>query len=418
MELWKSLRELTETVDASLPDPEGRHRVRHRHAGGIFRVYRQLHRDGRIYLGSASVPLGPEEFKPSPERWEEALEQAAEGRDPWYPLELPSSAPQVSRTSTLDKQDLARWVEPMEEILSQTLQGEPVLAVREHLRFAKTMVQYNDSFGKEREELRYQASLEVLMVPREAPDSQPFSAELRFSEFAPEVISGFLRDQARLTCDSFRVKPWEPQGDFLVLLRGATLAAVLGYLMEQLGAPALAAGTSGLSLHQPLWNHKGSPDPLTVTALAELYNSPKPGGFDDEGVVLKSHTLVSDGLVKGFWSTQATAHWLGLPLTGRPRNYSVSPGTQTWKALSGQRILEIHRLRWAQIDQATGTFSAEVGLADLHEGGTRTPVFGFTVEGNLRTILTNALFSSDVGTWEHYEGPEFLVVPSPFFRRL
>lgn len=414
MEQWKSLRAMTDTVEASLPD-QGSPMVRHRHAGGQFRVYRTFHHGGRPYLGSSVINLGPDELKPSPERWAQALAQAALVDDPWYPLEVPASASQPSSTSTLEKQDLARWIEPFEQVLTQALRAEPVLPVREHLTLTKKIVQYRDFTGLERDEVRYTASLEVLLVPKDAPEAHPFSAELRFSEFAPHLITGFLQDQARLTVDAYHPQPWEPEGEFGVLLQGPALAGIFDYLLGQLGGPALAAGQSELALHQRLWQREGS-NPLTITALAERYNSPESGGFDDEGLVLNSHTLVRDGTVKGFWTTQATAHWLGLPLTGRPRNYSVSPGTQDRKALAGQRIVEIHRLRWAEVDTATGEFSAEVGLADLHEGGQRRPIFGFTLKGNLKDALTKGRFSSDVGTWEHYEGPEFLVVPSTFFR--
>jgi len=413
MELWKSLRTLEETVDATLPDPEGDLVVRHRHTGGVFRVFQPFHREGRPYLGSASLELAADEVKPAPHRWSQALSQALDQADPWYPLEVPPAGLPTTPTSTLDKQELTRWIEPLDEVISQSLRGEPVFPLREHLRLTKRMVQYRDSFGKELDELRYEASMEVLMVSRKSPESHPFSAQLRFSEFAPEVIGGFLREQARLTCAAQEARPWVPSGPFLILLRGQALAGVMDFLMNQLGAEALAAGTSTLRVHAPLWETPAA-EPLTVTSLGQLYNSPEQGGFDDEGIVLHHHSLVKDGTVRGFWSTQSTAHWLGLPLTGRPRNFSVSPGTRTWKDLSGERILEVHRLRWAQSEAATGDFWAEVGLADLHENGHRSPVFGFTLKGNWREVLTNAQFSSDVGTWEHYEGPEFLVVSSVF----
>lgn len=414
MEQWKSLKTLTETVDASLPDPVN-HTVHHRRASGEFRVFAPYHRGGRPYLGSATLPLGPDEWKPDEARWASALEAARSVPDPWYPLDLPSTALPESRTSTMEKQELERWIEPMAEVIQKSLNGESALAVREHLRFERHLVQYRDSLGNELDAVRHSAWLEVLLVPRDAPESHPFTAELRFSEFAPEVITGFLRDQARLTVAAHRATAWEPVGDFQVLLRGAALASVFDFLLVHLGGPARASGVSQLSVGQTLWSVPK--EPLTITALADLYNSPEPGGFDDEGVVLQPRTLVKDGKVRAFWTTQATAHWLGLPLTGRPRNFSVSPGSATWASLSGQRVLEVHRLRWAQVDPATGEFAVEVGLADWHEEGRRRPVFGFSAQGNLRDVLTNALFSSEVASWEHLEGPEFLVVPSSVFRR-
>ena len=415
MDYWKSQQIQPSIVMAAFPELDNRSRVVETpHPTTHLTALREYHRNGRKYLGQEYLEI-PRNLGPLPdlEVLKQALVRAEACEDPWYPLRIDQDSLLSSKTSTLSKQELPAWIEPIQELLHEQSQGKEYLLQKEFIRLTKEDVRYRDSLGRDLSDVRYSGFLEVFLLPVGHPEAQPFHGELRFSEFSPGLFRSFLDEQGRLACETYRVQPWTPpESTFPVLIRGQAVAQVFGYLVRQLSATQLYSGASGLQIGHQLWDLKPQGDALTLHALPLLYDSPETSLFDAQGIILKHRVLVNEGRVENVLTNQQTAHWLGLPLTGLNRNISVSPGTVDLRSLAGETVLEIHRLRTAEVDDATGLFHAEVELADWHQNGQKTPVFGFELRGNLRDALSKARFSNDIGSWETYEGPEFILVPS------
>ncbi len=414
MNPWKSLSTYSSTVHASHPKVEGLSVHEETAVDTTFTVYRDFFRDGRKFTGKASfeVPGSDLRFPPG-QQLAEAEQRAELGSDPWYPvsLERPGSLP--SKTSSLSKQALTDWIEPIRQTLLEAVAGNDFELQNEFIRLSRQELRYRDSSGHELDDIRYVGYLEVFLLPKGQPEAHPFHGELHFSEFSPALFSNFLKEQGRLTLGTSRAVPFaRPRKEFPVVIRGQAVQQVFAYVMRQLRGPSLYSGASTLTRAQTLWGRESTGDLVTLNALVLLYDSPETALFDDQGTILKTQSLVKDGVVQNFLTNQEMAHWLGVPLTGLNRNLAVSPGTADLRQLAGQEVLEVHRLRTADIEESTGEFVAEVELADFHSGSHKTPVFGFALKGNLRDALSRAQFSREIGSWENFEGPEFLLVPS------
>jgi len=415
MEYWTSLRTRTATVQTSFSDSLV---VLHRELpveSTKFTVFRDFFSAGRKYTGRAEVLVTtPCNGVPTQRQLEEASIATENVADPWYPVKLLQHPSLPSKTSTFSKQELEDWVHPIQEVLSAACAGEAYQLLSEHVLLSREECRFRDSSGRDMSDVRYRGYLEVSLLPVDQPESHPVQGELHFSEFSPSLFRSFMGEQGRLTLGSSLAQVWvPPKQEFLVLLRGSAVRLIFNYLLRQLCGSALYKGDSQLVRGEPLWAVQSHADQVTMSALPLLYDSPCTSLFDDEGVVLKKHNLVTEGTVEGFLADQRTSHWLGLPLTGINQNFSVSPGSADFQQVAGSTVLEVHSLRMADIEDSTGDFVAVVELADFHSTQSKLPVTGFSLRGNLRTVLSEARFSSDIGSWENFEGPEFLLVPSP-----
>jgi len=155
MEPWKSLNLRTETADIALPRTDPRPILVRQGETTNLRVFRTFHRAGHQYLGASSVNLSPGDMEREGSLRAEAYFQAQKGSDPWYPLEVAQDVALPVRTSTLEKQDLDRWIEPFDGVIRGAALGQPFQTVKEHIRLEKKLVTYRDSFGRTLEETRF-----------------------------------------------------------------------------------------------------------------------------------------------------------------------------------------------------------------------------------------------------------------------
>jgi predicted Zn-dependent protease len=335
---------------------------------------------------------------------------------PWFPLEIHSPAVSQPSLSSFSKQKLQEWILPLQEILQKACEGEKFLLQSEFIRLERLERIYLDSFGRELVDLNWLATLDLLILPRALPDSQPVNFELRFSEFSPQDLLTQIQEKGENAVRFASAKPWNGKRPRVVYLRGHLIGDLMALLMRRLTGLSLYTGLSHEKIGSPIFQKTPQGDTITLGALASLYNSPYNSFFDDQGLTLSRHTLIEGGIVKSLLTSQETAFYLNLPLTGLNSNFSLAPGTLSKAEMSEEPALEILRWRTFDLDEASGRWSAVAEEAYYYENKFQHPVFGVRLFGTLEDLLTKARFSQEIGSWENYTGPEFLQVPGDFLR--
>ncbi len=403
---WKRLTRRSEICTAQFPAEPGQDSTSRQNrffeSQSTTHSYRETHYEGRKSYAHQTW-----------ERQGDEPEQKVLDEEiiPWFPLEITQPTATQNSVSSFSKQDLGEWIAPLQEILVRACEKEDFFLQSEFLRLEKEERLYQDSLGRELVDLTWHATVDLMILPRSSPETHPVTTEFRFSEFVPDVLGALVRERGRRALQFMSAKPWSNKRPEAVYLRGHLVGELVGLLVRRLSGLSLYAGLSREKLGQHLLGVLPQGDTITLQALPQLYNSPNTNFFDDQGLIFSRRTLVEDGIVRSFMTSQETAHYLGLPLTGLNGNFSLAPGTLTRQDLTTQPALEILKWRTFEVEEATGRWSAVAEEALWYENHQIQPVFGVPLRGDLAQLLTVARFSQDIGSWENYEGPEFLQIP-------
>lgn len=171
-------------------------------------------------------------------------------------------------------------------------------------------------------------------------------------------------------------------------------------------------GWSRFTVGQPIL--QGAPaegfDRLSISADATLAGGLGTFAFDDVGLPGKRIDTIVDGVFRTRACDQRYACWLGAPATGTWGNTVVAPGSVSEAVLlqpSGARPL-YQLLRFSQLSPhaTTGAFSGEVRFGwRIDADGTRTPIRGGSVSGNVFDAFARARLSREVAVRGRMHGP-------------
>jgi len=150
-------------------------------------------------------------------------------------------------------------------------------------------------------------------------------------------------------------------------------------------------------------------EPLTITSDGALDFATRSAPVGDEGDAIRRFPLVERGISVGLGLSMREAALRRRDPNGGVRNLVVAPGTWDGKP-SGDRTVEIRRLRALSIDPHTGDATLELALAIVHEHGKSTPFTGGTVRLDLVTALARARRSSTMIRRGAYLGPASVLI--------
>jgi predicted Zn-dependent protease len=198
-------------------------------------------------------------------------------------------------------------------------------------------------------------------------------------------------------------------GDAIWQLLGAGVTGGPGAILTQASAASAYDNISRLEVGRPISGEREpAGDPITVRANARLPYGLTSYRLDPDGVPAQDLLIVEDGILVARPATKRYADYLGLPTTGYASQIQVAAGNRTAASLledDGHRC-EVLAFSAANVDALTGNFGMEIRVGYDHgPDGTRRPVKGGSVTGNLFEALADARFSAETGLFPAYQGP-------------
>ncbi len=375
-----------------------------------LKVMRDFHSDGKKWTGEVLLNLDTSlDDKELVRLMEESYEEALKNPWPWYPHEQPSSESGSSLESSLHKKpSLDAWLDPMAQAFFSGTESPADWKIKTSVELIETV--YTDSQGRQFAHNGARCKIEAKSLYQKDQFQQ--------GEYLPDRLTHF----GRKLSDDFKLmenaEEWKDAFPDRVYLSGFLPAKVFSYLLRQLDGRSLYSGDSQLVKNGPVYQ-AAQGDKINLRALVRLYNSPYSRWFDEDGVVMHETELVKDHIVKNFTASKREAHFLALQLTGHLVNFSMGPGSLNQEALRETPYLEISTWEDFTLDEASGDFEALVPYA-LGASGLGTPRKAWTglrLSGNLRHLLSSSRWSTSIGQYENYEGPELIAIPSSFLRK-
>ena len=209
--------------------------------------------------------------------------------------------------------------------------------------------------------------------------------------------------QARNRSKALNIKDIELPEKLPVLVKDDMIEEIVGY--------ALAYGLSYRNVylkqdHYAL-NDKVSDNPFDLVLKGSISGCADSTRFDEHGVILKSRTIIKDGIVKAHHGDIQFGHYLKeTKISGKMEVAELKAQGSSYKK---EPHLIIESFSAPQLEEDSGYFGGEVRLAMYFDGKKYIPLTGLSISGNIYESLKNVRFSKEQTVLSDYKGPKYFI---------
>jgi predicted Zn-dependent protease len=377
-------------------------------------IFHDLPREngGSQLRGSASFTLVP---SPTPRidaqhMLAQSLVMAKAAGNPFYALPLPP-AQGYPTVENCDKEILEHPQESLEKLITaitDTVSKEAQIIASSTELFATTStIHFQNSRGIDATTQKTSIILEVILISSDgANDAEHYilTSRCRISDLHVEEL---IRRNAQFARDSLKASiPKTHKGQ--VIITGEALEDLFSPLIYHSSAQTVYRSLSRLRIGEPISATGASANgtALTLSSSRILPFGVETLAFDREGIPAMHTEIIRDGVMQQYWANQRYAQYLGIPVTGEFGNIIMAAGKEPYDALrSEDPTYEIVAFSWMNPDSQTGDFVAEIKLGYLYSHGSKIPIKGGSVSGNVFSAFGNFSASSETQFTGSFSGP-------------
>ena len=240
-----------------------------------------------------------------------------------------------------------------------------------------------------------ETSGEIVVGCREGEDVELFDY-FRYEGEQYSALTDRVGQRLREVRDRSNAHRLAEAGEYCVILEGECVREMLGYVLWRANARNVHTGYSTASVGG---NVPGRLPDITASATTP---------YSPEGIRMSDLPLVSDGRLTALVGNMRFCSYLGVSPTGEYEKLTAASGNCTLAQLCREKCLHLVSFSDFQFDPLDGYFGGEVRLGYLIEGDRITPVSGFSVSGNYRTLGDSFEFSTERYTDHSYDGPRYM----------
>ena len=190
--------------------------------------------------------------------------------------------------------------------------------------------------------------------------------------------------------------------DIKVLVQSDMLDRIVSNLCGNLSYRSVFMKDSHYAKNDVVSNNK-----FTLTAKGQINGCTGSKKYDGNGIVLKSKTLIKDGVVKGNYGSQQFGYYLNEKnITGSLPVCELKAKASTYKK---EKHLIIDSFSAPQLDEDSGYWGGEVRLARYFDGKKYIPLTGFSISGLIYDDIKNVEFSKEDVILPWYKGPKYMM---------
>ena len=265
--------------------------------------------------------------------------------------------------------------------------------------------EFDNSNGVHHKENNFEIKVEVIPTwkgEKEEVELYKFyeSGKIDYKQITLEIKQLLLN--AKLRSEAKTLKDVKIDSDTLVLVQNDMLDTILDNLCAN-------ASYQYNFLKMNHYNVKDlvSNNPFTLTLKGKVKGCINSSSFDNNGIVLKSKTIIKDGILKNIFGSIRFGYYLkqknitgSLPvalLDGKRYNYKK------------EKHLIIENFSSPQLDESSGYWGGEVRLARYFDGEKYIPLTGFSISGNIYEDIKEVKFSKEDCQMSSYLGPKYFI---------
>lgn len=372
-------------------------------------VYKNFEIDGVKYTGSSSLNFSPiysiEEIK---EKINNAVLAASFVRNKQYDLPSPvQDAIKPIESNFSEGNIIENIAKLVKDLYEEDNQYNAFINSSEFFIDKKT-IRIINSKGIDVSYTAYRGEIELITEADGEKESIELFQIINFGEYNQDYIKNAIKEQLYFTSLRAKAIPLPKIDQVPVILSGKASVGLWRYYLTQASAGQKYEHMHNNNINDDIQGEDVLGDRITLTLKPVIANSTKNRYFDEDGVFLKDHVIIKDGVLKEFSASKKFADYLQVKPTGIINNYAVSSGTMSEKELKKQPYLEVLSFSAFQMDSMTGNFGGEFRLAIYFDGEKEIPVTLGTVNGNIKAAQKNMYLSKELIQSDYFVGPKVI----------
>ena len=253
---------------------------------------------------------------------------------------------------------------------------------------SKKYIVHSNGFEAERISTYFSAGAEVTV--RDKNQSRPedyYYAAARFKSGLPDLasIGENAAERALKKCGQKKIE----SGSYTVVIENRAARRILSPLISAMNAKAVHLKRSFLCRMK---DKKIASEKLTLTDSPFIKRGQGSRLFDSEGIAAEKRTIISNGILKSFYSSWLYSKKTGLPPTSSsPSNLIFHPGTRGLDSIikSLNKGILITNFIGGNANSTTGDFSMGFQGFLIDSGKIQSPVNEMNISGNMTSLWNN-----------------------------
>lgn len=223
------------------------------------------------------------------------------------------------------------------------------------------------------------------------------------ADFNPKKV---IRERSEMARDMLRVRtPKSVRGP--VTISGESLIELFPPFLARIDAENLYRRIFQTKVGDDLFDSRiVTGDPLDLASDPTIPFGVHSAPFDADGLPLHRVQAIRNGRVESLLATKRYADYLDIPATGTMANIVVGAGSVSYGKLIEGPVRHLVSFSDLYADPISGDFVSEIRLGyEIGADGTRVPIKGGSLSGNVFDAFANCLMSQEVVHHENYVGP-------------
>lgn len=360
-------------------------------------VYRDFEENEKKFRGSSSIRIAPTMID---EEIASAIKDAAFAasfvKNEYYPLPEPSKDELITTQSKFDTAELSEWIPKIKDALYKHDDYKNGYINSTEIFLDNNNTTIINSRGIKQSFRNYNGHIEFITSWKEEGEEIELYKELMFSDFDAEYLSKSAQEMLEMSKEKAATKPTPNLGSFPVILKGEPVAELLKHYYLQSDAVKVYQHISIAKVNESMQGEDIRGDKINLVLDPAVKNSAVSSPVDNDGVVLKRHEIIKNGVLQKYWGSSQYSHYLNVETTGEISNMIFEGGSRTINEMRNEPHLEIVAFSDFQLNLMTGEFAGEIRLGWYFDGTIRTAVSGGSISGSLNALHDNIYLSKEL----------------------
>ncbi|PIE98778.1 MAG: modulator protein [Treponema sp.] len=375
-------------------------------------VYRDFEENGKKYRGSSTVKISPTMSETEiSEKIADAVFAAQFVKNEWYPLAKPTTEKAFKVKSSFDTDDLNSEAVKVKNAIYKNRKTKAKLNSAE-IFISNIEVQIVNSEGVDINFKSYNGFIEVITNCSIGTEDVEIYGDNSFASESEKLISEMISEQLRETEERANAKKAKHLNSVNVIITNKAVASFFRFYISQTSASMVYKKSSRAKIGENFQGENIKGDKLNIKLIPNMPNSPMSAPYDSDGLLLKEHTLLNNGVVKTFHGAIRFSHYLGVEPTGSIFNFEVEPGKLSETELKKEPYVEILTFSDFFNDPVTGDFGGEFRLARYFDGEKIHIINNGSISGNIFDAQKEFYFSKERTQHTSYLGPKSILIPN------
>jgi len=359
-------------------------------------IYQPVYLQQERFKGQASAKISPNEDEDHLiEVIQNLMKEASFIKNPYFELPLPSEPLDTKGSPLGDIQEIIQMMNDFYESEELSLNSYELFETFEETRII-------NSKGIDVTYFKPSHELEIVINAKNIDHEIEIYQDLRFGQANVADLKHRIGDACRQASDRKQaISTSKIEVPSKIIISKENVLPLMKYYLMQLNTNSIYRKYSTTTLNSRL-----GPTGFKLDGLDYLENSSRNQAYDEDGRIIKSVSLIEDGIVKKLWGAHVSSYYLNQEDTTQVYNFKIGSGSMTIHEMHEEPYLELVQFSSFNCDMFTGDFAGEIRLGYYYDGKDVIAVTGGSISGNIKENEATMKLSKELAQYDYAVVPQ------------